>query len=341
MASRVDTLIAGQGLAGSLLAWQLLQRGESVLVVDDQGPAAASRVAAGMINPLAGRRLALYPNTALYLEEAYATYAELAEAFGKPFFFPVPIHRYFQNEAEQTRHEERRQDPEFAPYLGEQLDGGFVTLGGGWVDVPALLKSIRDWLSTAGYLRKATIDYNELQVSADSVLWGDVEAQRVIFCEGWRGARNPWFDWLPWDPVKGEILSVQGDALQRDRILNRGKWLVPGPENSFRAGATYDREAFDDLPTEAGNAEILAGLRVLLPGETLQITDRQAGVRPGTRTQHPFLGRHPGYNPLAILNGFGSKGTLLIPRLAKLFCDHLSKGYSLPSNMDVRALWKS
>jgi len=51
----IDFLIVGQGLAGSLLAWELIQRGCSVLVVD-KGEENASQVAAGLINPVTGIR---------------------------------------------------------------------------------------------------------------------------------------------------------------------------------------------------------------------------------------------------------------------------------------------
>ncbi len=52
-----DFLIVGQGLAGSLLAWELMQRGAKVLIVDNGMPN-ASQVAAGLINPITGMRFA-------------------------------------------------------------------------------------------------------------------------------------------------------------------------------------------------------------------------------------------------------------------------------------------
>ena len=54
--SNVDTLILGQGLAGSLLAWMLIRKGQKVCVIDDAHRSSSSRVAAGLVNPLAGMR---------------------------------------------------------------------------------------------------------------------------------------------------------------------------------------------------------------------------------------------------------------------------------------------
>ena len=52
-----DFLIIGQGLAGSALAYQLLQAGQKVLVIDNQYANSASRVAAGLLNPITGNEM--------------------------------------------------------------------------------------------------------------------------------------------------------------------------------------------------------------------------------------------------------------------------------------------
>ena len=51
---QVDFLIVGQGLAGSLLAKELLRRGRTVHVVDDRWKSSSSQVAAGLMTPLTG-----------------------------------------------------------------------------------------------------------------------------------------------------------------------------------------------------------------------------------------------------------------------------------------------
>src|ERR1043165_7676333 len=56
--SHRNYIIVGQGLAGTVLAYTLLDRGHSVLIIDDNDPAAASKVAAGIFNPVVPKRLA-------------------------------------------------------------------------------------------------------------------------------------------------------------------------------------------------------------------------------------------------------------------------------------------
>ena len=54
----IDYIIAGQGLAGSCMALQLLERGKKILVVDRIRENSATRVAAGLFNPITGKNLA-------------------------------------------------------------------------------------------------------------------------------------------------------------------------------------------------------------------------------------------------------------------------------------------
>src|SRR5258706_5849421 len=54
---KVDHIIVGQGLAGSCLAIQLLNRGKKLVVFDEPEKNRASTVAAGLFNPITGKRM--------------------------------------------------------------------------------------------------------------------------------------------------------------------------------------------------------------------------------------------------------------------------------------------
>ena len=53
---QVDFIIVGQGIAGTLLAHDLLEKGHSVYIIDKPMIASASKVAAGLINPVGMKR---------------------------------------------------------------------------------------------------------------------------------------------------------------------------------------------------------------------------------------------------------------------------------------------
>lgn len=344
----LDTLIIGQGLAGSLLAWELLERGERILVLDDGHLSAASTAAAGLLNPITGQRLVKAAGVDECLSLARERYRMLESRLGRPMLVEKPMWRLFRSSGEQEAWERRKIDPSYSDYLGEHIPaaalqppfvaplGGFVQTQTGYLDTNALLQGVRDHLSTDGKYRQQALAYKEIVLDDEGVYYQGLPCKRVIFCEGYKARHNPWFDWLPFQPAKGEILSLEIATPIPDVIINAGKWLMPRSEGQYRLGATYEREQLDENPTEAGLGELLAALpRLLDPVPEYRVTDHRAGVRPNTLDKQPFIGLHPQWPQLGIFNGFGSRGSLLIPWHAARFVDALYDGASLPAEADI------
>ena len=86
-----DYLIIGLGLAGSLLAWELLQRGCTIMVVDN-GLENASQVAAGLINPVTGMRLVKSADLEHLLPSAKRCYEQLSQFFSQDFYILDFVH---------------------------------------------------------------------------------------------------------------------------------------------------------------------------------------------------------------------------------------------------------
>ncbi len=345
----LDTLIIGQGLAGSLLAIELLERGERLLVLDDEQQSAASTAAAGLLNPITGQRLVKTPGVDECLPLARERYRALEMLLDKPLLVEKPMWRLFRSEREQEAWERRSTDPDYRAYLGEWLPpvtlqppfvarlGGFTQSQTGYLDTKALLEGILDHLRETHRYRTHHIDYKELMLEQDGVRFDDLAFRRVIFCEGYKSQSNPWFDWLPFQPAKGEILSLEIDAPLPDVIINAGTWLMSRGGNDYRLGATYERKQLDEQPTAIGRQELLAALPQLLdPVPEYRVTEHRAGVRPNTLDKQPFIGLHPQLPQLGIFNGFGSKGSLLIPWHAARFADALHGGKGLPAEVDIR-----
>lgn len=319
-----------------------------MIVVDDgHKHGASSPAAAGIINPLAGKRFALYPDTDAILNSALQSYAALEHQLGCRLYHPLPLIRYCQDSGEAERLARRLDDPDYAPWIAEHLVpstrhpfGGLVTARSGWLDAPGLLDALRHWLRDRACLIETAIDHQDFTIHPASIRWQEYEATRVIFCEGWRVRNNPWFQKLPWDPVQGDILSLNLPGHARTHILNSGKWISPHTGKRFRAGATYRRDNLDDpQPSSSGMREILDAIRDLLPEITPDPVGHLSGVRPGTRTQHPLIGQHPEHPGLVLFNGFGSKGAFLIPYHARLLKNALLQDFPLPKRVDIRERW--
>ena len=148
-----------------------------------------------------------------------------------------------------------------------------------------------------------------------------VAAKTVIFCQGFGGVGTRLFDFVPFDPAKGEILDVEVPDLGTERTLNRGCWLVP-VKGRFRSGATYDREVLDTETTEEAREDLRNRLNAFLK-VPFEIVGQKAAVRPIVRGHHPVSGRHPKKPDFAIFNGLASKGVLNGPFFARNLARHL------------------
>lgn len=347
--TNTDLLIVGLGLAGGLLSWELMRRRCDFVVVDDNANASSSLAAAGLITPVTGKRLAMRPDAEVLLEAAEPLYEDLARRLGARFLRPVPCLRLFADEAERGYFERRRRDPGYSGFLGreataEELAVFRAPYGGAWLrrtaylDTPALIAHIRQHLATARRLLVRRLDADTLIPAAGGgIRWGRLRARRVVFCEGFQAARNPWFARLPWQAAKGEILHLElhGPPALPDALINWGKWLAPRADGSYRLGATHSWSPLDARTTSSAREELLAHLDDRVPGLRVRVIRQVAGVRPATRDRLPFLGRHLEMPALSIFNGFGAKGSLLIPWYAQRMADYLCDATPLPETCDI------
>lgn len=338
-----DFFIVGQGLAGSLLAWRLSAAKQRVLVIDDNRHTAASKVAAGMINPLAGMRFNAHPDTDHWLAAALDLYRALGQAFNKTYWHPIRMQRLFRSEQQKRFYQRQHVRPNFQHYLGTGLQprdqyqsiqypyGGFWQEHTGYVDLPTLLIDIQNWLQQQQALLTRSIDYSHIQVLPEQVMYQQEAARHLIFCEGYRIQSNPWFNYLPIQADKGEILTLHSDQIISPHIINAAHWLIPLVDGNYRFGATHAHNTFNTQTTRQGWQSLQQGLRKLLklPHQPT-IINHLAGVRPGTQDRQPLIGTHPQSRRLHVFNGFGARGALSIPWFAHCLADYLLHGRKLP-----------
>ena len=343
-----DYLIVGHGIAGATLAHELRRRGRTVLVLDAPNPDSASNVAAGLMNPVAGKRFALAWRAAELLPAALDFYRALETHFGQRFLFEAPILKLFSSVAEQNTILARSADYPWQDFVREpdstttraagvrQDFGGVLVTGGGHVAVREVLAALATEGRQNGWLRHETFDPRQLVVGPAGVTYaGDVGASRVVFCEGSAAVQNPYFDWLPITPNQGEVLEVHCEGLSEAQVLNKSAYVVPMGESRFRVGATYRWLPFAAGTTDEARAELSQRLAAMtdLP---FAVVGQRAGVRPAVRDRKPLLGTHPEHSVVSICNGFGSKGVMLAPRLAAHLADALEGTAELWPEVNIR-----
>jgi glycine/D-amino acid oxidase-like deaminating enzyme len=157
-----------------------------------------------------------------------------------------------------------------------------------------------------------------------------------LFSEGFYGSENPLFSWLPWNPAKGEILTIKilSEISWGEEIVNAGIFIVPIGNQTYRVGATYAWHEFSFLPTEKARIDLIAKLDKLLK-VSYQIIGQEAGVRPATKLRRPFVGLHPEQKRFAIFNGLGSKGVSLAPYFAQQLVDFLENNQEINPEANI------
>lgn len=345
----IDVLIIGQGLAGSLLAWELIRQEMRVIVIDN-GRENASQVAAGLINPVTGQRLVKSSDINELLPAAMLFYHQLSEAFQQRFFVALPMLRILNNVREQRAAEQRLNQPDYQAFLAAYPDatdaikapyGVLRQAQTGYLKTGLLLAHLRDFFIGKASYRQAEFDYNEL-VLHSKLSWREFSPKHIVFCEGYHGQQNPWFGGLPFQPAKGEILSCRSTAKRPEQIINYGHWMIPIDTQQFKLGATFQPGQTDTRPTELARHALLQGIAEIMPGLTpIEVMAQQVGVRPSTLDKQPFIGSHPQYANLHIFNGFGAKGSLAIPWYTKQFVAALKQQASVPISVNIQRYYET
>ncbi|HEY4651451.1 MAG TPA: FAD-binding oxidoreductase [Pontibacter sp.] len=331
-----DFIVVGHGLAGAILAETLRTRGHNVLVIDEPKENSASRVAAGLLNPVAGKRFAKSWLADTFIPAADAFYDALELRYGQGLFFHKPIYKIFSSIEEQNTWMAKSAGSNWDDYIEatytqstnqpgiEDPFGGIMIKRGGFLHVYAMLDLLTEDLLKQNLYLPERFDVNELQLTGEGVIYKTITAKHLVFCEGYQVVNNPYFKWLPLQPTKGEVLEVQTqENFSPECIYNKAVYVVPEGAGRFIIGATYDWRQPNEETTPQGAEELSERFRQITR-QAYKITGHWAGIRPAVRDRRPLVGMHPVHKQLSVFNGMGSKGVLMAPYLSQHFVDVLT-----------------
>jgi glycine/D-amino acid oxidase-like deaminating enzyme len=341
----VDVLVIGQGISGTCLSYFLEKENIPFHIIDDANSNAPSRVAAGIINPVTGRRIVRTWMIEELLEFCLEFYTTLGDELKIKAISPKQIIDFFPSPQMKLAFEDRFKEGE--TYLQKPLDEnsfhqhfnydfGFGIVSPSYsVHLQTLLPAWRNKLIKQNQLLEDAFDIPQLKVEDDAVYYKDITAKKIIFCDGVQSYQNNFFNKLPFAPNKGEMLIVEIPELSSDYFYKKGMVLAPLSEPGlFWLGSNYLWEFQHENPTKEfyNQAEQLLQSWLKLP---FKILEHQASVRPATIERRPFVGFHPKYSSVGILNGMGTKGCSLAPYFAKQLVDCINSNKPLSPEANI------
>lgn len=324
---KFDFIIVGQGLAGTLLAHDLIDLDKSVVIIDTHLKASASRVAAGLINPVSMKRcIPAMPSN--YLTTAFNRYSDLEDKLNSRFLFKKPLLRLFDSFETKDlwidKYENRQMDlyidnfcaDNTFPFLKDEFSSAIVKPAG-HLDLNKFLTVSREYFRDNDLLVEEKFNFSEF--NKNHISYKNLKAEKIIFCDGFRIQENPFFDYLPIAPTKGELMQIKIPSVENfDKIISKGIYIIPNGDYMYTVGATYNRDDLTENLTEDGQQFLIDKLDEVLNVE-YEIISSVAGVRPTVKDREPLIGMHKEFNNIGVFNGLGARGVLNAPHFSKEF----------------------
>jgi glycine/D-amino acid oxidase-like deaminating enzyme len=343
---QVDFLIIGQGISGTWLSYYLEKEGQSFLVIDNNDAKAPSKIAAGLINPVTGRRHVKVWMAEDILPFALDAYQQLGIELGIDAisqknivdFFPSPQMRisFVERVNEKAKYVSLNEtENQYHPFFNYEFGYGKITPVY-TAHVENILPAWRNHLEKNNRILQDDFTISELEINSNGISYKNIIAKKIIFCDGNSSVSNPYFKNLPFVPNKGEAITLEIPGLPAERIYKKGMTLAPlATPGHWWIGSSYQWEFSTALPTDDfyNKTKQLLNQWLKIP---FTITGHYAAVRPATLQRRPFVGFHPLYSSIGILNGMGTKGCSLAPYFAKQLVDNILHQKPITPEADIK-----
>jgi len=340
-----DVAIAGGGLIGGTIAFELARAGLQVALFDRQQPGEGSSWAAagilspapenaGMIStvPLGRASLQLYPEFVATVEEISGQSVGFRARGTLEALFPnnaqeklstiIALHHGLGLKAEPVSADDAR---EMEPALSPEVEAAVFRPEEACVDNRALTKAVL--AAAEGSRVKIFAGSNVQSITKDggrcaglTVDGEKIQSCWTVIAAGCCSAEiEGAADYAPVRPAKGQMIALRAASLNIERVLwSDDVYLVPRNDGRILAGATVEYVGFEKNVTAGGLQKILTAALQLAPAlADAQLEETWAGLRPDAPDHLPIIGPTD-LDGLLIATGHFRSGILLAPISAQL-----------------------
>jgi glycine oxidase len=340
-----DVVIAGAGLIGGAIAFELSRAGRRVALLDQAEPGReASWAGAGILSPapenpagiplvpLGKASLALYPEFVEKIEEACGhsvgfrpkgtVQAIFSRDAARELSTLIALHHGLGLKAEPLRADDAR---ELEPALSPDLEAAVLRPDEASVDNRELTRGVLQAARASGTEvfsnQEVQTIWREGERCAGVVLRDRrIAAQWTVVAAGCfsskiKGAET----YAPVRAAKGQMAALRSERIHIERVLWSDKiYLVPRNDGRILAGATVEYVGFGKEITPGGQQKIFSGAIELAPElASARIEETWAGLRPDSPDHLPIVGPTD-LDGLLIATGHFRSGILLAPITARL-----------------------
>ena len=341
----IDYIIVGCGLAGIAFCETASNNNKTFVVISDDSQN-SSKIAAGLYNPVILKRFSQVWHAQEQIQLLETFYNNLEQKLDCKVDYKLPIYRKLFSVEEQNNWFIALDKPNIGaflkpiitkknnPYLPAPYGFGEV-LQTGYVNTALLLQRYQKYLILNNQYVNESFDYKLLQHHENCIQYKQLKARHIIFAEGFGVGGNPFFNYLPVDGTKGEVLLIKAINLKLDTIVNSSIYVIPQGNDLYKVGATYNWADKTNAPTEAGQKELIDNLKNLISCD-FELIDHLAGVRPTVKDRRPLVGTHPKFINYHILNGLGTRGVMLAPEMALSLYQSIEHKVALDEHIDIK-----
>ena len=342
---KFDVAVAGAGVIGGAIAFELARAGLKVALFDRQTPGKeASWASAGILSPapetagmiplvaIGKASMALYPEFVKEIEgvsgqtAGYRPKGTIQALFSRDaraeLSTVIALHHGVGLKAEPLSTQEARK---LEPALSEDMEAAILRPDEASIDNRALTETMLAAARKSGVeifpASEVTAIWNEGNRCAGLVVGSEkIASDWTVIAAGCFSASIAGVKkYAPVRPAKGQILALRGDGLKIERVLwSENIYLVPRNDGKIIAGATVEDAGFDKKLTAGGMEKNLKGAIELVPAlGNAAIEETWAGLRPDTPDHLPILGPTD-LEGLLIATGHFRSGIILTPITARL-----------------------
>ena len=343
-----DCIVVGGGIIGMLTARQLRIQGMKVLLLDRSATGTESSWAGGgILSPLYPWR---YPEPVSELAAwSHRNYEQLAEALHQesgidPEWTRSGLLMPACDEIEQAMQWAHRYNANLQQIHGIQqirmLETGLALEVNDalWMPEVAQIRNPRLVQALKGSLEHYGVEIAEheevtsLETDADRVTHvvtdkRKISAQTIVLCAGaWTAGilKSAGLE-VKVEPVRGQMLVFKArPGIIQHIILYEGRYLIPRRDGRVLMGSTMEYVGFDKATTEMARAELQEKALEIVPElARYPIEKHWAGLRPGSPTGIPYIGKHNKYNNLYFNAGHFRNGVIIGPASVHVLCSQI------------------